>query len=169
MAQAELKTIHVRTGDNVKILAGKDRGKTGKVTAVSFESGRVVVDGANIVIKHQKARSQQQQSTRDKRPGSIDSSNVQIVCPSCNKPTRVGKKAVEVKGKEKFVRICKKCTAVLDTKQDKKADKKAKKSKATEETAAATEEKAKKTTTSKKAATEKAPKGGDGVKEKNAD
>jgi len=167
----EAKKIHVRKGDNVKILAGKDKGKTGKIMAVNFESGRVVVDGANIMIKHQKARNQQQQSSRNKLAGSMDSSNVQIVCPSCSKPTRVAKKEIEVKGKQKWMRVCKKCSAKLDVKQDKKPDKKAKKSKGEDEATDKKITKAK-TVTTKKSQEEEVvttKKGGDGVTEKNAD
>jgi len=163
--------LHVRKGDNVKILAGKDKGKTGRITAVNHDNGRVVVDGANTIIKHSKAKSQQATSSIVKMPGSIDSSNVQIICPACSKPTRVAKTAADAKAKVKFVRSCKKCNASLDVKQDKKADKKAKKSKADAEIA--TEEKAKaapkKSAAKAKKPVEEAPKGGDGISEKNID
>jgi len=167
-----MATMHVRKGDNVKILTGKDKGKTGRILEVGSESGRVVVDGANIIIKHSKAKSAQSQSSRAKQPGGIDASNVQVICPSCNKPTRVGKVAVEVKGKTKFVRACKKCAAKLDVKQDnKKADKKAKKSKKDEvaEEVKATSAEPKKTAKKPPKGEVEPPKGGDGVKEKNKD
>jgi len=169
--------LHVRKGDNVKILTGKDKGKTGRITAVNPDTGRIVVDNANIIIKHNKAKSQQATSSILKMPGSIDSSNVQIVCPACSKATRVAKIAADAKSKAKFVRACKKCNASLDVKLDKKPDKKAKKGKKEDETAVdtgdkkATTAKAKASTKAKKPTSEEETpkKGGDGVSEKNAD
>ena len=122
-------SLHVKKGDNVKILAGKDKGNTGKITAVSPEKGRVVVENSNIIIKHIKAKNAQKQSSIQKVAGSIDASNVQIICPSCDKPTRVAHAEVEVNGKTKWKRICKKCGKSLDVKATKAVDKKAKKSK----------------------------------------
>jgi len=171
--QAERKVLHVRKGDNVKILAGKDKGKTGKIASVDFESGRVVVDGANIIIKHQKSRKQNEQSSRNKLAGTIDSSNVQILCPSCGKPTRVAKKEVEVKGKQKWIRVCKKCTGKLDVGIDKKPDKKPKKVKGDEELAGTKAKTTKSLTKKVKSEVEvdETPKAkkGDGVTEKNSD
>jgi len=163
--------LHVKKGDNVKILTGKDKGKTGRITMVNLDNGRVVVDGANVIIKHSKAKSQQQQSSIQKMPGSIDASNVQIVCPSCNQPTRVAKTAVEGAAKQKFTRTCKKCNATLDVKAEKKPDKKAKKVKKDDkvEEVAAVEPKA---TTKPKAAPKKKANDSttkDGVDSKNAD
>lgn len=172
--------LHVRKGDNVKILTGKDKGKTGRITAVNPDTGRIVVDGSNTIIKHNKAKNAQSQSSILKMAGSIDSSNVQIVCPACAKATRVAKLAADAKSKAKFVRACKKCNASLDVKQDKKVDKKAKKAKKdgeavdTDDKKTATT-KAKSTTKTKKPVLDEdekdvsASKGGDGVTEKNAD
>jgi len=159
--------LHVKKGDNVKIIAGKDKGKTGKIIAVNPDTGRIVVDNANIIIKHQKAKSQQQQSAIRKMPGSIDSSNVQIVCPSCNKTTRVAKKPNDKKGAVvSYIRACKKCNASLDIKQKRTDDKKSKKGKA--------EEVVDKKATAKADKSEKVDKKdkgskGDGVNTKNAD
>ncbi len=118
--------LHVRKGDNVKILTGKDKGKTGKISMVDPDSGRVVVENNNIIIKHVKGRGQGQTSSIQKVPGSIDASNVQIVCPKCGKTTRVGHAEVPAKkaGKTKWQRVCKKCGAALDVKAAKAADKK---------------------------------------------
>jgi len=174
--------LHVRKGDNVKILTGKDKGKTGRITAVNPDTGRIVVDGSNTIIKHNKAKNAQSQSSILKMAGSIDSSNVQIVCPACAKATRVAKLAADAKSKAKFVRACKKCNASLDVKQDKKVDKKAKKAKKDDEVATDAGDaktattKAKASTKAKKAvageeevAGTSAKKDGDGVTTKNAD
>lgn len=114
----------VKTGDNVVVIAGKDKGKTGKVTAVYADENRVLVENVNIVSKHQKPKSQQDKGGIFKRPAPIDASNVLVVCPTCGKATRVAHS--EVEGKK--VRSCKKCGASLDkefVKQTKKEAKKA--------------------------------------------
>ena len=136
-------SLNVKKGDNVVILAGKDKGRTGKIVSVNTSAGRVVVDGANQITKHVKARSANQQSRIEKKSGTIDASNVMILCPACNKATRVANK---VEGGKK-IRVCQKCGAALDVKAEKN-DKKEKKTK----TAAAesTGTSAKKTRKSKK-------------------
>ncbi len=115
--------LTVKSGDNVVVITGKDKGKTGKVTAVYAETNRVLVDNVNIVSKHQKPKSQQDKGGIFKRPAPIDASNVQVVCPVCNKATRVSHK--EIDGKK--VRICKKCGASLDKEYVKQTKKEAKK------------------------------------------
>jgi len=124
-----MSTIHVKKGDEVKILTGKDKGSTGKITAVKPEEGRVIVENRNIIVKHIKAKKKQKSSSRQKIAGSIEASNVQIICPECKKTTRVGHaEKTDAKGKAKRFRACKKCGASLDVKSV-KAEKKAKKSK----------------------------------------
>ena len=92
-----MSKVHVKTGDTVVILSGKDRGKKGKVMAVSPSEGKVIVENANIVSKHVKPR-------RMGEAGGII--KAQVVCPRCGKPTRVAHKLYEDGTKE---RICKKC------------------------------------------------------------
>ena len=108
----EVKKVNVRTGDKVVVISGKGKGKTGKVEKVIAEKNRCVVTGVNMVVKHKKARSQTQKSERKTTEGTIDISNVMIVCPKCDKATRVGN---EIKDKAKH-RVCKKCGEVLDKK-----------------------------------------------------
>lgn len=139
-------SLNVKKGDNVVLLTGKDNGKTGKVTAVNTKTGRIVVENANKITKHVKARSANEQSRIDTVDGSVDASNVMIVCPACNKATRVAHQMVN--GKK--VRVCKKCGAFLDVKEE-KTEKKTKKAKAAKSADAATAEtSAKKTRKSKK-------------------
>jgi large subunit ribosomal protein L24 len=107
-----IKKVNVRTGDKVLVISGKSKGKTGKVEKVIPEDNRCVVSGINMVIKHKKARSQTQKSERKEVEGTIDISNVMIVCPKCDKATRIGN---EVRGGAKH-RICKKCGEILDKK-----------------------------------------------------
>lgn len=103
--------VRIKRGDTVVVISGKDKGKKGKILAVDVDNGTVVVDGVNMVTKHKKARSAQQKSAREKRPGNIHISNVQILC-KCGKATRVGYKFVG----DKKVRVCAKCEEVLDKK-----------------------------------------------------
>ena len=117
--------LSVKTGDNVLVIAGKDKGKTGKVIAVYPSAGRVKVEDVNIVSRHRKPRSAQVPGGIFKEPAAIDASNVQVICPACSKATRV--RHGEADGKK--VRVCAKCGASLDVakveKKSKKADAKA--------------------------------------------
>ena len=113
----------IKTGDNVLVIAGKDKGKTGKVTAVYADQNKVLVENVNVVTKHQKPRSQQDKGGIVKKSAPIEASNVQVVCPVCGKATRVAHG--EVDGKK--VRICKKCNASLDKEFVKASKKEAKK------------------------------------------
>lgn len=98
--------MHVKRGDLVKVIAGKDKGKEGKVIRTIPADGKVVVEGVAIVSKHQKAKYQGQESGIIKMEAAIDASNVQRVCPSCKKAVRTGIKILEDGSK---VRYCKKC------------------------------------------------------------
>lgn len=113
----------VKKGDKVLVITGKDKGKTADVVEVSLKTGKVLVDGVNVVTKHQKPKSQQDKGGIIKKSAPIDASNVMVVCPECGKATRVAHK--ELNGKN--VRICKKCGATLDKEHAKEAKKEAKK------------------------------------------
>ena len=142
---------NVKSGDIVVVITGKDAGKKGKVLAVDVKNGRITVEGVNMISKHQKARKAQEKSQIVKKEGTIDISNVMILCPTCGKPTRV--KHALVDGKN--VRVCKCGAALESSKQEKKAVKKAATKKvATEEVA----EKPAKTTKTAKSTEEKADK-----------
>ncbi len=146
--------LQIKKGDTVKVLTGKDKGKTGVVLACDPKNGTLVVDGVNVVTKHVKPRSAQQTGGIVKENGKIDASNVQIVCPACGKATRIGAKTEG----EKKVRVCKHCGAALEFKtEEKKAEKPAKKtvrkkSAKTENVEAVAEEKPVKKTVRKKSA-----------------
>jgi large subunit ribosomal protein L24 len=113
----------IKTGDTVLVIAGKDKGKTGKVSDVFASSNKVLVEDINMVTKHQKPKSAQDKGGIIKKNAPIDASNVLVVCPVCGKATRVAHK--EVDGKK--VRICKKCGASLDKEYVKQTKKEAKK------------------------------------------
>ena len=132
----------VKKGDNVVVIAGKEKGKTGKVVEVFPKDNRVLVDGLNIVTKHQKARRQDEKSAIVKKSAPIEASNVMVVCPVCGKATRVAHN--EIDGKK--VRTCKKCAASLDKEFVKATKKEAKKNIAKAEEKTAEQKSTKKTT-----------------------
>lgn len=98
--------LHIKKGDQVKILAGKDRGKTGKVLAVDFKSGRATVEGHNIQVRHERPKKQGQKGQKIALPAPLNSSNLMLVCPACGKPSRVGAKVSDRGVKS---RVCKQC------------------------------------------------------------
>jgi large subunit ribosomal protein L24 len=102
--------VHVRTGDTVMVLSGKDRGKRGKVLRVLPEKGRVVVEGVNVVKRHTRPSQKVLQGGIIDKENPVAASTVMLVCPSCHKPTRVGHLELE----ERKVRRCKKCGEVVD-------------------------------------------------------
>lgn len=111
MADNKKKSLHVKTGDRVIVTAGKDKGKTGNVKKSIPSESKVIVEGVNMVTKAQKANPMLGiQGGLNKIEAPLDSSNVMVVCPSCEKPTKVGH---EVKDGKK-VRVCKKCGEKLD-------------------------------------------------------
>ena len=114
--------MKVKKNDTVLVLTGKDAGKTGKVLVSIPADNKVKVDGINVQMKSKKARKANETSAIVPQVGAIDASNVMVVCPVCNKATRVA--YTEVDGKK--IRVCKKCGASLDVKPEaKKAVKKA--------------------------------------------
>jgi large subunit ribosomal protein L24 len=97
--------MKLRKGDNVIMLNGKDRGKTGKISIIIPSIDRVVVEGLNLIKKNVRARQQGQKGQIISKERAVSASSVALVCKSCGKPTRVGYKFVG----ENKLRICKKC------------------------------------------------------------
>ena len=112
--------MNVKLNDTVVVIAGKDKGKTGKVVNTSPKANRVTVQGVNLQKKHQKARKANAVSQIIEREGAIDASNVMVICDKCGKATRVKHTFVETDGKMKKVRVCK-CGNVLDKTYKKQA------------------------------------------------
>ena len=105
------KQLHVKTGDRVIVIAGKDKGKTGNVKKAYPSKGKVSVEGANMITKSQKPMPAAGiQGGLVKLEAPMDASKVMIVCPACEKATKVAHKVVD--GKK--VRVCKKCGEQLD-------------------------------------------------------
>ncbi len=103
--------VHVRTGDQVLVIAGKDKGKKGKVVRVLPEKGRVVVEGVNIVKKHRRPTRNVMQGGITEEAAPIDASNVMLVCRNCGEPARTGARFLEDGRK---VRVCRRCHEVID-------------------------------------------------------
>ena len=102
----------IRKNDNVVVTTGKDRGKRGRVVRLVPEKNRLVVEGVNLMKRH--TRPNPQKNVKGgvvEREAPLHASNVQIVCPECGKPTRIGKKILDDGRK---VRVCRKCEGVLD-------------------------------------------------------
>ena len=119
-----MASMNVRRGDTVEIIVGDEdnRGKRGKVLVADPQTHRVVVEGCNLVIKHKKPRSAQEQGGKFEQPRMIDVSNVALVCPKCGKTTRVA----HVLGENgKYLRAChhKDCGAIIDVRAEKKQTK----------------------------------------------
>jgi large subunit ribosomal protein L24 len=102
--------MKIKKGDKVKILAGRDKGKTGNVTRVVPGTGRLVVEGINMLTRHRKPRRDGEKGTKVRFPAPIQSSNTMLVCPKCGKTTKVGFGKKEDGGK---MRQCKKCKGAI--------------------------------------------------------
>ncbi len=105
-----MSKVHVRRGDTVMVISGKDKGKTGKVAVVSPTEGKVIVEGVNMVTKHVKPRKQGDQGGIVKAEGAMYASKVMLYCAKCKKPTRISKKANK---KGELVRVCTHCGTEL--------------------------------------------------------
>jgi large subunit ribosomal protein L24 len=103
--------IHVKKGDTVVVIAGKDAGKKGKVLRVIPTKGRVIVEGVNVVKRHTKPSQKMPQGGIREQEAAIHSSNVMMFCGKCNRPVRIGRKFLEDGSK---VRTCKLCGEVMD-------------------------------------------------------
>jgi large subunit ribosomal protein L24 len=102
----------IRRNDNVVVMTGKDRGKRGRVLRVVADKNRVVVEGVNTIKRHTKPNPQRNvKGGVVEREAAVHASNVQLVCPECGKPTRIGRKIL---GDGRKVRICRKCEGVVD-------------------------------------------------------
>ena len=101
-----MNKLHVKKGDTVVILSGKDNGKQGKVLEVSPKEQKVIVEGCNMVTKHVKPRRACENGGIVKAEGALYASKVMLVCPKCGKPTRLAHKILADGTKE---RLCKKC------------------------------------------------------------
>lgn len=105
-------SLSIKTNDIVLVIAGNEKGKKGKVLNVDRERNRILIQGVNIVKKHQKPTRQMQKGGIIDLERPIHRSNVMLICQKCDKPTKIGAKIL-VDGKK--VRYCKKCMEVMDS------------------------------------------------------
>ena len=103
--------MKIRRNDTVLVIAGKDKGKRGRVRRVLPEEGRILVDGVNMIKRHARARAQARQAGIIEREASISISNTMLVCNKCNQSTRVGFIFLD-DGKK--IRTCRQCGEVID-------------------------------------------------------
>ena len=106
--------MKIKKNDKIEVIAGKDKGKTGKVLQVFPKLGRASVEGVNILIKHLRPQKKGEKGQRVEFPAPFNLSNMMLLCVKCKKATRVEYKIIENKTeskdkKHKKVRICKKC------------------------------------------------------------
>ena len=106
--------LKIKTGDTVKVIAGKDKGKEGKIIRALPERNRVVVEHVNIHKKALRPTQQNPQGGISSIEAPLHVSNVMLLCPSCKQPTRVGYRFKEEGGKQVKVRVCKKCGKDID-------------------------------------------------------
>ena len=106
-----VSSLHVKKDDLVMVIAGKEKGKTGKVLKVLPEKGRVLVENLNVVKRHTRPSRTNAEGGIVEKEAAIEASNVQLVCKGCNKPTRTGIRTLEDGSKARF---CKKCNEIVD-------------------------------------------------------
>jgi large subunit ribosomal protein L24 len=116
--------MRVRKGDLVQMLTGKDRGKQGRVIDARPREGRVIVENLNIVKRHTRPKALTESSRMGgtqmtpggviEKPSAVPISNVMLVCPTCNRPTRIGMTSKEVKGRDVRVRVCKRADCLQE-------------------------------------------------------
>jgi len=104
---------HVKKDDQVEILAGKDKGRVGKLLRVDRKTDKAIVEKVNIIKRHTKPNPSNQQGGIIEKEALVDMSNLKLICPKCSKTVRVGKKVLDDGSK---VRVCKKCGETVDSK-----------------------------------------------------
>jgi large subunit ribosomal protein L24 len=104
------KKLHIKTGDTVVVISGKDKGKKGPVLSANPKAGKVLVEGVNIVTRHTKARSANDAGGRIERPAELYASKVMLYCDKCGKGVRIKKSVVD----GKRIRVCAKCGKAFD-------------------------------------------------------
>jgi len=109
-------SVKIKAGDKVRVIAGKNKGKKGKVIQVFKSRNKASVEGINLSIKHMRPRRQNEKGQKIEFPAPINISNLKLICPRCSKVVRVSYKILEKSEnrKEKKVRMCAKCKELID-------------------------------------------------------
>jgi large subunit ribosomal protein L24 len=103
--------MKIRKNDNVLIVAGKEKGKKGKVRKALPDKNKVIVEGLNLIKRHSKTKGKTRQAGIIELEGPVDASNVMVICSKCNKPARVGYRVLEDGNKARF---CRNCNEIID-------------------------------------------------------
>jgi len=110
-SEVDMAGMRVKRGDTVAVIAGKERGKRGKVLRVLPGQGRLIVEKLNMIKRHQRPTQKLRQGGIIEREGTIPLSNVMVVCTKCDRSTRI---AVQVLADGRKVRVCKRCREIID-------------------------------------------------------
>ncbi|MBI2152121.1 MAG: 50S ribosomal protein L24 [Candidatus Rokubacteria bacterium] len=102
---------HVKKGDTVMVITGKERGKRGKVLIVLPAKRRVIVEKVNMIKRHQRPTQRLRQGGIIEREGTLNLSNVMVVCGKCDRPTRTG---IQMLAEGKKARVCRRCGEIID-------------------------------------------------------
>lgn len=108
--------MHVKRGDEVLVISGKNKGQRGKIKTALPKKDRVIIEGVNVITRHMKARGPGKPGGRIEMEAPLHISNVMIICPSCGRASRTGKRFLDEinhKGRPTKVRYCKACDAVI--------------------------------------------------------
>ncbi len=107
--------MKIKKNDKVKILSGKDRGKSGKVLQVLPAQKKASIEGLNLSIKHLRPQKSGEKGQRIEFPAFMDASNLAVICPKCGQSGRIGYQIIKAEGQpEKKLRMCKKCQEIID-------------------------------------------------------
>jgi large subunit ribosomal protein L24 len=107
----------IQKGDEVEVIAGKDKGKRGRVERSIPAENRVIVEGVNMVKRHLRRQPGSLQAGIIDMPAPLSRANVMLVCPNCGNPTRIGHVGLPPGSKEKRARVCKQCHEIVDKEQ----------------------------------------------------
>ncbi|MDI6765750.1 MAG: 50S ribosomal protein L24 [Bacteroidota bacterium] len=103
--------MNIHKNDNVTVISGNAKGKTGKVLKIFRDDYRVIIEGVNIIKRHTRRSQKNPQAGIIQKEAPISASNVMVICPKCNKPSRIGHKAVTdtTSGRKHSMRVCRNC------------------------------------------------------------
>ncbi len=110
MKEIKKLKFDIKKNDLVEVILGEEKGRRGRVLEVDREKGKAIVEGVNLVKKHQRARSQTQPSGIITKPAPIHISNLVLICPKCGKKTKIRREKIE----KRRVRICKECGEIIE-------------------------------------------------------
>lgn len=109
--------MHVKTGDEVLVISGREKGKRGKIKQAMPRQNRVVIEGLNVIKRHSRPRGPGRPGGIIEREAPLHASNVMLICPKCDRASRTGHRFLDEldhKGRQRKVRFCKACDATID-------------------------------------------------------